>query len=109
MKISKFIPVIALAMGLSTLSFAGNPKGETKAAPTETKTQTEVKWFQFNGQPGDENIASEYTVVATPTCTSTTATYLCQIQIEVQSGNSNLPNLDAEPLDTRMKTTPNPQ
>jgi len=109
----KVIFSAALLMAAATFSFAGNPK-ETKdakpevatATPNEGASSAEIKWFRFDGEPGDEGVASEYTVVASPSCTSTTATYRCEIRIEAQTANPSLPNLSSSVLEERKKTNP---
>ncbi|WP_312788866.1 hypothetical protein [Sphingobacterium sp.] len=104
--------VFALIMGFSFNSFAGTPetKGEAKMKadaisienPNDVANPTELKWFRYNGEPGDEDDATLYSVITSPSC-PTSGTHVCEIQTQPQASNANLPDLNVTPSETRMK------
>ena len=91
-----FIPVLVFVLAIGSAFTIS----ETAASTVEKK------WFRFDGDPGEEMDASLYTVVTSPSCTSTTATYRCEIFIEAQVSDPNRPDLSYTPTEERKKTNP---
>lgn len=94
-------------IGFSALFFAlivtlaVTAKEEPKATPELTAV-----WFDFNGSPGQENIASQYSVDGdnSPECPMN-ETYLCEILAVPQTGSPNLPDLSTI-QQSRFKSAP---
>ena len=109
----KVILAAAFVAGLATVSFAGNPKGETKDAntvtPTETKTKEIVsKWFHFTGNatlPADLQNEALYQEVSTPVCDATPRAYRCDILIQVDPSDDTMPDLSQPVQQERKRAT----
>jgi hypothetical protein len=101
----------ALLMGAVTLTFAINPTSETKDSKSETKnTEVVVKWFHFTGDasvPSQLQDPANYDEETSPTCSSTSATYRCDIQIQTLEGDDTQPDLSQPILDSRKRATAN--
>ncbi|MEJ7820694.1 MAG: DUF6520 family protein [Chitinophagaceae bacterium] len=90
------IPMLAIVLAVGS--------GYTTLKPPTNAV--EKKWFRFDGDPGEEMDASLYTVVSSPSCPSTTASYRCEIFIETQVSDANQPDLSNTPTEERKKTNP---
>lgn len=102
----------ALLMGISAAASAGAPKGETKDTkeiPSESKASSPVvKWFHFTGDASDPdqiNDPSLYTAEASPTCSSTTVQYRCDIQV-LSNDDQTEPDLSKTIQSTRYRSNP---
>jgi hypothetical protein len=97
--------ILMLAVVLAAGSAFTTLQPATKTVAKAKKT-VEKKWFRFDGDPGEEMDASLYTVVSSPSCPSTTASYRCEIFIEAQVSDANHPDLSNAPTEERKKTNP---
>lgn len=113
MKIAKFTAAIALALGLTTFAFAGNPKTEVKSPSTttaEAQTATaEIKWFRFEGSPGQANDPTKYVEIEQSELeceNNLEGTYRCEIEIMSQGTSPDRPDLSTSVLTEYLKTNP---
>lgn len=104
----KIFSLTALCLGLAAVSFAGNPKSETKDAnAAETKLQADPQWFHFVGNaasPSDLNNPAKYMPSDAPECESQTLQYRCDILAEPSTSNVNQPNLSTITAERKRST-----
>lgn len=105
----KFILSAGLMLA-AAVTFAGNPKGETKDAnAAESKTnEVTTKWFHFvgNATTSDIDDPSMYREEATPQCSTTPNTYRCDILIQTDPNDPSQPDLSQLPVQERKRANP---
>lgn len=89
--------VVALALSSFTLISREQERGLT------------AEWFHFTGDASDpDQVADpEMYVKQSPVCSSTTLAYRCDILIEPQSGNPDLPDLTQNVQQERKRSSAN--
>lgn len=74
----------------------------TASVPTQ---DSEIKWFVFMGEHGEEDDPTQYAVISAPSC-GFDEDIVCEILTEAQSTNPDLPNLEVAPQQVRTKQRP---
>lgn len=95
MNVLKLVPAIALIMGLTSVSFAGTPKGETKDTKAEAATtQTNEECYL--------NSSGQFRVKANGTCLFESSSYCTYIYIGEGTAGEDQDETHYQPVENSL-------